>query len=292
VPIYIEVKVDFSAYAPEGFGTVDVLIYDRATQTITVIDLKYGQGVKVVAKDNPQIRFYALGAYQFLGGEVVTHINMVIVQPRLKNVTSESMRLSELVTWGISIKPIAKKAFKGEGERKAGEWCRFCKLLPTCKAARDQVHETARMDFTEPLPDPDDVDTLTPEEMVKAYLSFDFIRSWMKALEDRIFNDLATGKDYPGLKLVRKKGRRKWSDDAAVLNVLIHELGLNPDEVSKTKPVGITDTKKMVSEVDFLLLLSPLIETPEGAPTIVTDDDPRPSLKESAADDFNDNFKL
>ena len=42
-----EVRVDFSEYVPEGFGTSDVVIIGN--DRIVVIDLKYGKGVPVSA---------------------------------------------------------------------------------------------------------------------------------------------------------------------------------------------------------------------------------------------------
>ena len=55
-----EVKVDFSEYVPDGFGTCDcVMIGD---DTLHITDYKHGKGVEVSAKNNSQMRLYALGA--------------------------------------------------------------------------------------------------------------------------------------------------------------------------------------------------------------------------------------
>ena len=39
----VEKRVDYSEYVPEGFGTADVVLFKEGL--LTVIDLKYGQGV-------------------------------------------------------------------------------------------------------------------------------------------------------------------------------------------------------------------------------------------------------
>ena len=58
--IVLEEKVYFEDIVPNGSGTSDcILIGD---DTIHIIDLKFGKGVKVLAEDNPQLRLYALGA--------------------------------------------------------------------------------------------------------------------------------------------------------------------------------------------------------------------------------------
>ena len=57
-----EQRLDFSRWVPDGFGTGDALVV--ADGVIHVIDYKYGKGVPVYAEDNPQLRLYALGAYE------------------------------------------------------------------------------------------------------------------------------------------------------------------------------------------------------------------------------------
>src|SRR5690606_40129037 len=59
--IMFEQRLDFSRWVPEGFGTGDVVII--SDHGMEIIDLKYGQGVKVEAAGNPQLRLYGLGAY-------------------------------------------------------------------------------------------------------------------------------------------------------------------------------------------------------------------------------------
>ncbi len=54
--------MDYSRWAKQGFGTADALII--ANNTIEVIDLKYGKGVKVDAQNNPQLMLYGLGAFR------------------------------------------------------------------------------------------------------------------------------------------------------------------------------------------------------------------------------------
>jgi len=59
--IAIEKKLDYSKYAPEGFGTADCIII--AENDMYVIDFKYGQGHPVYAEENEQMKLYAVGAY-------------------------------------------------------------------------------------------------------------------------------------------------------------------------------------------------------------------------------------
>ncbi len=63
--MFLETKVEFNDVVPEGFGTADVII--TSEKVLKIIDLKFGKGVKVSAKKNPQLRLYAYGAYKEFG---------------------------------------------------------------------------------------------------------------------------------------------------------------------------------------------------------------------------------
>ena len=56
----LEVRVDFSKYVKDGFGTGDCIIV--ADKVLEIVDFKYGKGVRVEATGNPQMKLYALGA--------------------------------------------------------------------------------------------------------------------------------------------------------------------------------------------------------------------------------------
>ena len=63
--VAMEVKVDLTAYVPDGFGTCDCIMIGGDTLHIT--DYKHGKGVPVSAENNPQMRLYALGALKLYG---------------------------------------------------------------------------------------------------------------------------------------------------------------------------------------------------------------------------------
>lgn len=52
----LEVRVDFSKYVKDGFGTGDCIIV--ADKVLEIVDFKYGKGVRVEATGNPQMRLY------------------------------------------------------------------------------------------------------------------------------------------------------------------------------------------------------------------------------------------
>jgi hypothetical protein len=128
--VLLEQRVDFSPWVPEGFGTCACIIIQE--DTLTIIDYKYGVGVAVSAVDNPQMKLYALGALNDYGIALdIARVEMHIYQPRINNISVDSLTVSELLDWAENtVKPTAEKACKGEGQYRAGNWCKFCTVPP------------------------------------------------------------------------------------------------------------------------------------------------------------------
>ena len=167
----IEAKLNYTHIAPGGFGTGDVVIVGKLPNgrgTIHVIDLKSGRGVFVDADHNTQMMLYALGAlaaYGYIWDIEV--IRMTIVQPRLDNISTFECSRAELEAWGESIKPIARMAYEGKGEQKAGDWCKFCRAKPVCKALAEEALALCREEFVD-LDVAETAETTEMAETVKA----------------------------------------------------------------------------------------------------------------------------
>ena len=149
--VLVEERVDYSHIAPSGFGTADMLIIGKdetGRGLLHICDFKTGQGVFVDANHNTQMMLYALGglaAYGYIY-EIET-VRMSIIQPRLDNISTYEATREELEAWGESIKETAKMAYEGKGEQKAGDWCRFCRAKPVCRACAEEALALAREEF-------------------------------------------------------------------------------------------------------------------------------------------------
>jgi hypothetical protein len=82
-------------------------------------------GVPVSAENNSQMRLYALGAVNDFGfAYQIEHIEMHIFQPRIENISDDSMTLVDLLDWAANVVvPAAKKAVgrgRGKNHFKAG----------------------------------------------------------------------------------------------------------------------------------------------------------------------------
>ena len=187
--VLFEQQLDYSEYAPEGFGTGDVVIV--ADDLVNVIDLKYGKGVGVSAEDNPQLRLYGLGAYlEHSMLYDIQRVRMTIIQPRLENISTEELTAEELLAWAeTEVKPKAELAFAGEGDFAVGDHCRFCRARKVCRAKAESNLELAKYDF-------EDASLLTDEEIGEILQKADDLAHWVKDITDYALAEALKGKKF------------------------------------------------------------------------------------------------
>lgn len=275
--ILIEQKLDFSKYVPEGYGHVDCLIISDGT--LTVIDYKYGLGIKVSAERNPQMFCYALGGLTLFDGIYdIDNIHLIIYQPRRENISEYSISKSELIKWAEEVlAPTAQLAIKGEGEYKAGEHCQFCKAKATCRKRAEYNLELAKYDFEVPA-------TLDNDEIAAILTKADELVSWANDVKEYALKEALNGTKFEGFKLVAGRSNRKYTDEAAVADVVI-AAGKDPYE---KKLLGITAMTALLGKKTFEDILGGLTFKPPGKPVLVTADDKRP-VYNSAFEDFDEN---
>ncbi len=103
-------------------------------------------------ENNPQLMLYGLGAleaYNVLYN--IKHVGLTVIQPRADDDSIKEWTIDrdKLLDWGVfTVRPIAEKAFAGEGEFCSGGWCRFCRARNTCRARAGQY--TVLEDFGSP----------------------------------------------------------------------------------------------------------------------------------------------
>lgn len=213
---YIEQKVDLGSWVPGSFGTADCIIIDGST--LRIIDLKYGKGVKVSAKENPQLRLYALGAIHTLNlYDQITDVTTTIVQPRLGVISSECITYNDLLEWGQMVRLKASLAYEGKGEQVAGEHCRFCKFLPQCRKYAEYAKSAIRMDL-QPV-------NLLDYEVVDIIKKAPDVRKWLDAVEEYYTLQLQKGLVIDGLTLVKGRGRRIIDEKKLLSDYTLMEVG-------------------------------------------------------------------
>jgi hypothetical protein len=264
--IWIEERLDFSRWVPGGFGTADlVLVFPRAKKAY-MVDLKGGQGIKVFAADNPQLKLYGAGVLDLLDCIVeIQSIELCIVQPRIDHFDRWEIRAEELLVWLEDIKPIAHDAYKGSATLRAGDHCTFCKVRATCP-------ERAR-EATSLFEEHDVIPGLLSFEQIAALLpKLDRIINWAKNIQDFAYVQVRDhGGKIPGYKLVAGRSNRRWTDEARVADVLKQD-GFTDDDIWTKKLLGIGDAEKLVGKRHRVFELA---QKAEGKPTLVPESDPR-----------------
>lgn len=277
--LFFEHRLDLTRYVTESFGTGDVIIYYNGT--VEIVDLKFGKGVEVSALNNPQLRLYGLGAYELLKDfEDIHTIKTTIIQPRLHNVSSESMTADDLVSWGLNVvRPQALKAIEGKGEFKPGNHCRFCKIRHSCRA-RAEANLNASKELTTPT-------TLTDDELAELLHKLPDIKRWASDVEEYCREQaLENNRNFDGWKVVEGRASRKYVDNEQVFERLKEHY--DPKEISETKVLSISKLEKQIGKKKVAELLSDLVEKPQGKPTLVTEDDKRQPITDSAESDFTE----
>jgi len=260
-PPYVaaEKKIDYGGFAPEGFGTCDCIIIGR--NILHIIDFKYGKGVPVSAKDNSQMKLYALGAYtEYSFLYPIDSVKMTIVQPRLDIISEDILTIEELLKWGESIKPIAKLAFNGEWEYSPGEHCRFCRAKALCRARADYYLSFEEFHKMKPP-------LISKEEVGEILRRAQELSAWIKSVEDFAISECLQGKEVPGWKLVSGRAVRQFINQEEAFKVLMDN-GFEETMLYERKPLTLTETEKFVGKTKFKELLSSYIHTPPGKPTL------------------------
>lgn len=265
----VEVEVDLSRWAPESFGTSDAVIY--SPDRLAVCDLKFGKGIEVSAINNPQIRLYALGAIAALGHvfDPDDEISMHIIQPRLDRYTSETMTYKELLEWAETIKIQAAKAWAGNPEYQAGEWCQFCPARALCKERAK--HSTAVLNL------PSDPALMTAKEVAQAWPLVEQVRRWATHLTDYATRAAESGTKFPGLKLIEGRSNRKITNEQGLIDSLAFEYGDDVIEKLYRDPQlkSLTDLEAQFGKKALRESAGRFIEKPPGKATLVSESDPR-----------------
>ena len=308
--VFVEERVDYSHIAPSGFGTADMLIIgkdENGKGLIHVCDFKTGAGVFVDADHNSQMMLYALGglaAYGFLYD--VETVRMTIIQPRLDNISTFECSRQELEDWGESIRPMALLAFEGKGEQRPGDWCRFCRAKPVCKACADEALALCREDFLDldagafgdtaeesDMTAPYEADTQTAvfkqpglipiAELAEILPTLNRISSWIDAVFAFVSSEAINhGVPIPGYKVVEGRSKRVFTDTKAVVDTAVQN---GYTDLYKQSLISLTEFEKMMGKKKFNELLGEYVAKPPGKLALVPESDPREPVDLTATPD-------
>lgn len=283
---YVETKIPIYFY-PEIRCTPDysAVVRRHGKTHVIILDLKYGAGVEVPAERNPQLAIYArsFARHHELGH--VDSYTIAIYQPRCgaKGLDAWIVSEEELTALLDPIEQAATGILLGD----AGEFhpddatCQFCPAKGICKAratdllADTPVAEVMPREITLPAPS-----ALSDDAQAEIVRHASTIEKWLADVRKHVFNRMEQGVKYPGLKIVAGTGRRAWTDEDAAAKLLKNYL--STEEIFERSLVSPAQAEKRLVgkelSTKFRNKFDALITKPEGKPTLVSDDDPRPAL--------------
>lgn len=277
--IYFEQRLDTGV--PSSWGTTDCAIV--SPRHIYVIDYKYGQGIRVDAEENPQLRLYGLGVldeHDIAG--LIDYVTLAVVQPRIEDrqggphISVEKMMASDLYRWRDDITPIAESSLlPGAPYGPSDKACRWCPLSGKCRAQLEAIF--AEVDDFEKDPA-----ELTPAEMADILPVIPRIRDWVNAFEAQaLHRALDNDEEIPGYKVVMSGGRRGCINEEQSLAIL-QDLGYGLDDVTTRKIVGIGMLEALIGKKEFTQHLGMWYPKSSGKPSLVPVEDKRPALNREA----------
>lgn len=273
----LEERIDLRHLGGDCWGTLDYASW-QIGKSLHVIDYKNGL-VLVEARNNRQLLTYALGICEDIGYDF-EYIYLVIVQPRA------SHAMGPIRSWRIppsslkEYKKILKKAIKETQNEHAnlesGAWCQYCPAIGNCPEIVGTAQELAKIEFDDPVAvEPSTalpaIEIITDSQLSLIIEYSRAFRAWIDGCQNEAILRLETGRDIPGLKLVRTPGRSRWKEPDSL-----------PTEFTRVVPKTITECRK-----EFGQEVEEFVERPEGNIVAAPQEDGRVEYI-SAKQEFSD----
>lgn len=272
-------------------GTADAIVISGTE--LTVIDLKFGVGVKVDAVENPQIAIYtgaALRAYDYAGD--FKTVRSVIVQPRLDHVSEWMQSVEALDAFLSTVRAGAEKALAQRDVAPAGlelcpgkKQCQFCPAAARCAAYAAFAAASAKVDLPKPA-----MPLMGNDELAESLKRVDAVEQWCRRVREESLDVLMRGEELPGFKLVAgREGVRKWTSDIAV-DDLLKRMHVPVDQRYVKKVISPAQAQKLIksdviSERQWKKLEA-LIKRSEPKPAVVPESDKRPAWVRTTESDL------
>lgn len=275
--VYLEHRFDLSSVHPGCFGTADAVAWDPKTKHLEVIDYKHGAGVYVPAVDNPQLRYYGLGALLDLKLPAKT-ITLTIVQPRYEAhegpIRSETLDVIDMLDFLADLKQYAAATEAPDAPLHPGEHCRWCPAARICPELGKQANEVAKMEFG-------NSPTYDATKLKEALDKREIVKAWLKTIDEFAYDVLEKGGEIPGYKLVAKRATRKWRDPVEA-QAALETFG---DDIYE--PTTLKSPAQMEKIVKDKQLIEGLVVAESSGHTLVDSSDKRPAVKLSAKQEFS-----
>lgn len=287
---FIEEAVVARPDIPAAGGPVDTgVIYkdDRGRLTAHLND--YKNGVVLVSPDSFQNRVYALALMRVmdgLGKRIDTFITS-IYQPNagLDDPYSEKrFTRKQIETFGNKVDKQINSIYglDGKPKYKMGDWCTYCKAQTKCEKYQKELEKKSKINMLQVVQSSEPIAASsgwTDEQLALLVQHEDQFKEMLKQAKSHIMGACMRNPGYLGFKVVRKKGRRMWSDASGTLVKIMNTFDVKPEAVAQLKLRGIADVTKVLKTVASKQEVDTFLSTEFGETNpsmlLVGEDDPR-----------------
>ena len=287
--LFVEHGFDLSEIYPGAYGTNDAAVYVPSQKLLYVDDLKYGAGKYVKAQNNPQLKYYALGAMLELQkhGHAIETIIMSIVQPRCLTsegaVRSQTIDAMDLLEFAGDLVVYARRTAEPDAPLKAGDHCQFCPAMHICPEIHKVKQMVAKSEFAEAVPAEG---TVPQDTLVQALQAVPLLKALIERIDAYAYAEARAGRAPAGYKLVEKRPTRKWRNDETVA-LELGKLGLTSDDLFEPRKLkSPAQMEKIPTLKNNKEVLEPMIVKESSGLVLVPNEDKRQAWKAEAKDEF------
>jgi len=278
--ILIEKRLHMDNIDDDMYGTGDVVIYNRRTKTVQIVDYKYGYSY-VSAYENTQLMLYGVGAFNLMQdmGFEVREIVCHIYQPRVPGgVTTYTFDIAEM--WGFvatmcdAVEQIGCGATVFMPSEKA---CQWCDAAPKCQAHGEWLADKAlgQMPMLDAVKNENGegslvqnnkVEFYTDEQLVEMFNTFEAMKRWQERVIKHLEREVEKGNLEDHLKFVAGRGSNVCIDTDAV-ELTVGDEAYHPPAKPKLK--SKTDLERVVGKKNFDRVLGRFFKKVPGKPKLV-----------------------
>jgi hypothetical protein len=291
--VYAEMEVDASPMM--GFepgvvaGTSDVAIVTE--NEVEILDLKYGSGVYVEEKNNPQMLLYGAGVLTAIS-RPVERVTLTVAQPRYAGsdpIRSVSYAVGDFQSLVAEMAIGAVKALKPDAQRKPGDvQCQWCKARGDCPARLEKVSEVTTTLF-KPIHDRlSKGGDVTGEQLAEFMDQIPLIENMIKDVRAEAYKRLEAGQPVAGYKLVAGRSKRAWKNEKEAAKKIkgfkVNGKSLGIDSVMPRSMISPAQAEKLPGlSVQHQNILAKLIEKTPGKAVIAPESSTKPAIVKTAS---------
>lgn len=270
------------------WGTADLWMVstdERANRYGFIPDIKTGR-LYVEEKNNPQLAAYAcaLRAEIRALGKDLDYVKCAIYQPFSEGEKWRPIKFTskQLDVWEKKFYKLAENVFSGKAKFKTGDHCKYCPGQAHCETYAKTLSRETSLALLDPkefkFPEP----IMLPKEVIaNVVLKEKAFKEFIKACKKIVLEGLYNAEDWPLLKAVEGKSRRKMDEtQASKIEEACKKYDISPYNAPKLKGIGDLEkslafflgNKESKSLVDSFTVMG---NTPIS---LVPLDDPRPAV--------------